>query len=820
MKEFTKISMHNHIGGKDADRFLNDDYDKVLVFDFNEACGSIRDAYKCGFRLLGLTNANAFSSSFYYLIRYYSKFFNIELLPGIEMNIQNYKKHDHYHHFVTIFNPNTNLIDVENLVNSTIYNNKNNYFTVDQYVTILASNKCVIIIHGLKQNNRSSLSNPETLVFAKEIDGIIPVILEDNEVYHRETLKTRLKYILNDDELEWIDDNAVVSCADRLSFSSIVSPTLMWGDSDFDSFYYASIMKESRFFREQDVLEKPQYISKIKINSKGKSQIRDCDLDLSHGVNTVIGKSGSGKTLLLDLIYYKLKNLHLSKSRIPDKAYEGMMDNVEISLIDNNGNNVDADSLNVFEGDSLYDRVIDIYSSDKANLFNNLDIVIDDEDFKNYILDYNNKLNIFLKRKKRIKQIEIGVNECIQSFNQMNNFLKVNNIRAGVLIKYLVNPDISVNLNQIEDNLENINHDLNLLTSYYEGIISLFNKYNIQSDISGQQYKVYLIAFNEIKKLFYKNKLQHNLLNKEKLIQEKCYEICLKYNNMLSKRSRSIMETKQELSITIRKIINLSFEKILIKRENIVPTLDSDLLKSYTFNVPTEFSEIAINKTIVKFENKDLVNIFNGNIGLSKDKLNKSLFDESYDFSNKQDVSNFVDIFVNNDYGQSLHIVDDYNYFYDFSLMLKDLDGEFYDISSMTAGTLSKIYINNFLEKQIKQFGKNAIILFDQPENNMEKSFLVDSLIPKILELKMNHQIFITTHEPLLVVNADSNRILYAQNEKTIGDTFNNDIEYSNMYIDKPSSKQDCINTIANLIDGGTEAVEKRNNIYKGVNNG
>lgn len=89
----------------------------------------------------------------------------------------------------------------------------------------------------------------------------------------------------------------------------------------------------------------------------------------------------------------------------------------------------------------------------------------------------------------------------------------------------------------------------------------------------------------------------------------------------------------------------------------------------------------------------------------------------------------------------------------------------------------------------------------------------------KIDDLRANYQIFITTHEPLLVVNADSNSIIEAKNDKTAISS-KNKIVYRNLsFVDKYDSKNKMINDIAELVDGSYDAIKERTKIYGGMLN-
>lgn len=72
----------------------------------------------------------------------------------------------------------------------------------------------------------------------------------------------------------------------------------------------------------------------------------------------------------------------------------------------------------------------------------------------------------------------------------------------------------------------------------------------------------------------------------------------------------------------------------------------------------------------------------------------------------------------------------------------------------------------------------------------------------------------------MLVVNADSNSIIEAKNEKTAVSS-KNKIFYKNLsFIGKYDSKDKMINDIAELVDGSYNAIKDRTKIYGGMLNG
>ena len=83
------------------------------------------------------------------------------------------------------------------------------------------------------------------------------------------------------------------------------------------------------------------------------------------------------------------------------------------------------------------------------------------------------------------------------------------------------------------------------------------------------------------------------------------------------------------------------------------------------------------------------------------------------------------------------------------------------------------------------------------------------------MDLKRRYQLIITTHEPLLVINSDSNCIIKAENNPIGG---KNSIGFENLYMYDVSDKQSAIDRIAVLIDGSHVAIKLRNQVYGGTN--
>lgn len=116
----------------------------------------------------------------------------------------------------------------------------------------------------------------------------------------------------------------------------------------------------------------------------------------------------------------------------------------------------------------------------------------------------------------------------------------------------------------------------------------------------------------------------------------------------------------------------------------------------------------------------------------------------------------------------------------------------------------------NIFEDLIKN-EQPDIIFIDQPENDVDKEFLTNTLASFLLHQKMTTQIFITSHDPILTVNADANMIIQADVDE------NSKINYMSYPLEYTDNKVMGTDKVATLLDGGKNNIEKRYQIYGGI---
>jgi len=825
-KEFSKISIHNHIGGNNCERKLDEQYNKKLSFDLNSAVDILKDAKKNDYELLAITNANVFRVEDYLETKFIAKKYSINIIPGVELNISNEDK-TKFLHVVLLVDPKSNLIKFSNKINEIIQINKNNYVDINQLVDIVISHKVILIPHGLKQSNarkpnkdRSAALNVEQFKEIISMDDAIPIVMEDAKTYHKETLKLKLKDKLSEKEMYWVDKSISVSAVDRKHFNEIDSPTYIWAGNSFDDLYFSVLMKNTRIKREEDIITKTSYISRIEIIPKAEyPQISKSVIECSHGLNSIIGKSGSGKTLLLNAIKYNLTGRNLECRTSSISYYENVYKDVDFVFYDSFGNLIDNKSnWKIFEGENLYNKILQVYSSDKTKIIEELDLKINDSKFKFEIAKFSEKISSYIKNENEKRRICKQIDSDLMSLLSNISFLKENKQKDSS-ITYLVNSEIENSFEKISIEMNDVRKDFELFNNVFYNLKKISRKYS--NDIFIEQ-------IGELENHL-RDKIREQLiiinnkrldLKKIILLETTLYKIIRDYNSVLGRKIESIVDKQQQNLRIIESIKDNMVQLISIKKSYDIPYLNKRDFTKTLFLSNTTYSKLILKNFNFVIPKDKFTKIFENTIGSARDKINLKEFNMSgVDLCNPSEVFDFLQIYINKEYDNYIMLNNDYNNYVEYELQLKNSLNNFENIETMSAGELSKTYINNLLDSSIKNEGTSTIILFDQPDNSLEKKFILNELVTKIDDLRANYQIFITTHEPLLVVNADSNSIIEAKNDKTAISS-KNKIVYRNLsFVDKYDSKNKMINDIAELVDGSYDAIKERTKIYGGMLN-
>lgn len=830
MSEFTKISIHNHLGGKDADCTIDKSHGFKSSFDLSTAYRQVDEAVEYNFGLLGQTNHNDFNAASFCLLRQYCSMQDITLVPGVEINLQNWEHLNRTLHTVLLMDPSTNPWVFQSklrayyqgnakLDDSKKPNGANCFFlTIDQLSELATLNRSIICVHGTKQDQRSMQKNPEMAPELLSMSRFLPVATEDNKSFHKITLQNSLKDFLSEEYCEWLSDAANISSADQTSFkqfSEEKSPTYIWAGNSFDDLFYSVLVGDTRVLRAEDVITPTSFVSKIVIDEN--SAMGSSEIDCSHGINAIIGPSGSGKTLLLDLIKGKLMGTHLSENTSNVSNYEGMCSPDSIHLYDSNNRELSVDSgYKVVELENLYQRIIKAYFSDPAALLNDLGLSIEDSSYQKKLDSFRDSMNALLTNKRRSKQLQDENSKCIARVGDAFKFIKANkNNRASVIV-YKADARMAGELTTINQTVTSISEDIERVNAAFKTLNEVASNRELSDDlISGIEQLNNQFA-KELGDLKLKYEKESRRLQLKQGINNLIYAAVMAYNSKISLQSTEVANKETAADGDLQTIAKNCLEIKELKLTRSAPCLGKEELTS-SLKLSSESSSVKLETEGIDLKLSDTDSIreaFPGAIG-NKPRVNKSHFNPPYDLTDPESVDKLIEVFFKEGFSDSLSFSLPYRDALDYTIKIKTEENSFMPIDDLSAGMLSKTYVSNFLDKTIQNSGSNTVIVFDQPESNMDKLFLLNVLASKFDELRRTHQLFIATHEPLLVVNADSNEIILAENDKTIGKE--NHITYSNRSFVGARGKSELVENIAELIDGGSKAVKRRSDIYEGM---
>lgn len=818
MEEYTKLSIHNHFGDRTADFTIDRPVGDRAVFDLAKGFEELRSAKEAGFQLLAQTNSNHLDVATYLLMRKMAALDSIELIPGVEINLANWNDERCILHVVVVIDPCSNLLVFSNALDKAFAENGRFALKIDQFCELLSDRRAVICVHGLKQDDRGLVGNSQMAQELLSMNRYFPVAVEDNRSFHKLSLQERIKQFLSDETLTWLGTAADISSVDRQHFNRVLSPTYMWAGATFDDLFYSVLAGDCRMVRKEDIVNRVSYVARISIDAG--NGMKQSELNCSQGLNCVIGPSGSGKTLLLDILKMKLKGSHLTAGTSNIGDYSGLYDLSQVHLYGPDNKEIDAaGKFEVIEGENLYNKVIKAYSTEKGELVKDMGLGIDSQGFTNLIVHFTTDMNRYLKGLAKADESKAAASSALSQAKSAARFIDANDVESVDTIAYIQNPSDNSAIAGLDERIAACADEVEKAKGHFDELISIAEKNNLSEVLKERLVRLRseFLAELAVEKLSLEASRFSKWfdMDKGKLI----FEAVQSYNAKVSGQYHQVNKQKQVLA---DKLSELAMELLSASRSELtlkVPTLaDTEVRRSVRLVSKSDIARLGIEDINLEIDDADRIReIFHDDVRVrpSTGKARSSDFLYPIDLTSEASVKSMLDVFfrsgVKNDLSMKLPLDKVATY----SIELKDESGNYRPIEEYSAGMLSKIYVTYFLDRTIQSEGSNTILLYDQPESNMEKEFLLQTLGDKLRELRKVHQIFVATHEPLLVVNADANEIILAKNDKRIDEA--NRVTYENRSFVGAHGRRDLVESVARLIDGGTDAVKRRSGIYEGM---
>lgn len=814
---WNKIDLHQHTnhdidcyGNKLDDNYTHQDYYKWLE----------EEAVK----LKAVTCHNNINLAEHIKHAIISDMLNINHLVGVEID---YCFNNTKFHAISILSPNVDIINFcKTLEELRISKGSEVIFTLEDFVKLHKGTEFIFIPHAVKEKgifNEKVISDLDVKTIDWVTKSLIsgmsePILFENTKEYHIYSLANKIEKTLNrpDVSIEDIpayvgtdykfdnDEDRKKKILEKPQYSIFSQPT-------YRGLEIAIRNHRSRLSLDTQIIDRDKFIEEITI--KDNDNFNKSTLKLSPGLNVIIGDSGSGKTLLLNQIYYQLKQKSLKASLKNTNAKEnlntykskvGSEDLLEIKL----NKNYKYDDIIVLEIPNVYTEILRTQEDGTAlpqmfgidNMSSANDIILD---YKNNVSNYSDNLNL----------------NKIYLSNGKTNFLNISSaitfLNKNKLNKNSFNLDVNLfddtELKKIELTLENIEVYINKkenVKDYFKKIQSLLledDKSLIDKLI--EDYEIVIEKLKEREEILKKEKISlvfekklTELINKE--INEIIGLLGNKEKTISDRKTTLIKETKALIN-NVKSIIKNECEEITFDLRFPYSKIKTELEKNCN-----EYARLSLNDDLFEIENADILNNPLFNMQNVKTRI-KGLNLNKINLNNNLEVKGLIKTLNENEIKLSGIINEIDSIPRNIEIYLSEKE-EWRLIQNTNKGDIAKKSIEYFFNDLVKTSQPN-IILIDQPENDVDKNFITTTLSKFIREQKIDKQIIVTSHDAIVAINSDVNKII----EATIDD--DNKFNYISYDLEYVRDKVlEATNRVSKILDGGKENIKKRYQIYGG----
>lgn len=600
-----------------------------------------------------------------------------------------------------------------------------------------------------------------------------------------------------------------------------------------------------------------QIISLIKIKHK---DFGEQTLPINPNLNCIIGGRSSGKSILLGCIAKSVNDNKEVKKNNPeyDKYIDELINNVELEWLDNQDNEnrkveyfpqsyINGMASNSKEINKLIEEILknneekrcalDEYNSNLYDI--NLEIITSikevykcKEQIKSIqedLLDIGNKSGIQ-------EQITILQEEIEQIQNNIDSQITEEDIK-----KY---KDYQIELKELDVNKERSIENIGKLEQLKDFKIindidiELINELDdLKENILKEYYnlkEIFISNWEEKLKQFLQGE-KDNIDEKNKKIEEILKEsIYIKCNDYYGK-NEAYKEIENKLKKEKEKMDKiLKLEELQTKKEEKIENLKSDIIelqKEYEKQSIILVEKMILEKDDVKiipkveFNKNKFIEIIESRFNKRTGAVNELL---EYIYTNFEEfIDKLMEIF-NDLLDEKYTLKSSYEY---KDVILDIISGMYlnikYDIeyqgdtlSSMSEGKKAFVILRILLD-----FNENKCpILIDQPEDDLDNRAIYTELVSYIKQKKKERQIILVTHNPNIVVSADAEEVIVAnQNGVNSKNQDNIKFEYltgalENSFIDNNRdeilSRQGIREHVCEILEGGLDAFKHREAKY------
>jgi len=761
-KRMNPIYLDLHIHTSDDPNNLNPDYNLQLLID------NINNYTKNSTFLISITDHNTINKAVYLK----AKDLGINILVGVELHIKNYSSCPpyHCHIYFNLDEINDTIIDELNAKLDKLYPNKvinkdDDSPRIETVINTFDLYEFLLLPHGGQSHSTFDKSIPDGVRFDSTMERSIYYNQFDGFTARGNSgLERTQDYFKKLGINEFVN---LMTCTDNYNSSQYPNakssqakpfvPTWMFSLPKFNGLRL-SLSESSRLVYS---VEKPKNWSEnIRAIKLSKANI-EIDVELTSGLNVVIGSSSSGKTLLVDSIHKKIYNDfsktnygHFEVDKIivenPSGLYPHYISqNYIMSIVnettDHNLGNIDI-IKKVFPGDDTIREKVDAgllkLKSDLKDLVKCVKI-IEDQDKNLKKIPILSRLVNKQDVQKNIFSNLLPTQETIDKTEySQHQYEQHTSVLDEIETFLLANPFIEHNDDLIADLKEELNKAFNV--SQFE------NKTRKIIQHSKTDYDEHLRASNEEEQ----SKKQHF---------DTLVDSIKKYSKAYS-RFKNIIEKISEYSIRCdSEVIESMGHKMYIQNH-------FSLTKEKFFEVIN--SHLKTDKKVICFNQLTPENLFLENFKKQSPKVH------SYDDFEIKVNKKFEDLNKK-------------------KYKIETAEGR--DFDNLSAGWKTSVILDIILGYD----GDIAPIIIDQPEDNLATNYINNGLVKAIKKIKAKKQVIMVSHNATIPMLADAQNIVLCQND-------GNKISIVSSRLEGQIAGKNVLDYIAEITDGGKPSIKKR----------
>lgn len=574
-------------------------------------------------------------------------------------------------------------------------------------------------------------------------------------------------------------------------------------------------------------------------------------LNFNPNLNTIIGGRSTGKSTLLQILAYKLGEL---ESNTDSDRIKEMAENVSIEWLDRETNSQDR-KVEYFPQSYMHNIAKD--DNERKKIVENIIGKDQLESYTKFIstnqLDIKKDISMLLEEYGKFKEItkqihEIGNKVAIEQeiselqdkitiLMQESQFDEVQKNTFEILKNKLDATNSKKHEIEIDINCLNNSNKKLIDSSYIRDFLDLSEK---NRRLLERAYLRFATILNNRWKKLITNKIER--LENEKIKQSNIISSIennsdykkgldvLKQNTILNdlsnklKREKLKLEQVKKLEET-KKIHSTQLDKL---KDNIVEK--NNQFENKIEDLKNQFMSKKTNDVEIKIKSENLpesdifADLNNINKQAKETQIYITEFYQNYHDDKQKHIKDFISKVLNDEIKinanssklnllESILTTNPYQYKYDLIYQNDNFE-------SMSEGKRAFVVLKLLLEYSNKHYP----ILIDQPEDSLDNRAIYNELVAYIKEKKKDRQIIIVTHNANLVVNADSELVIIANQHGTGLENLNG-VKFSyktgalenttknansNNFLDKKNIKEH----ICEILEGGEEAFKKRNARY------